>query len=211
MTYTPSRQTNNVPDLRDMHFSMYQLLTDIFAYYDTLTSSDPLYSFAMQKAKVVFGFSEEELVELSNSSNDTRSLISLYYDDLDTANISLPYQSGRQIDTSFRLPYNIYIRTLSTSDATLDYALAHEYMRINKIITELDKALTNDGYTQTIAPNTIEYNGVAQTSLSEKEVAINCGSNSIIGVPILRQETLNNRQFRVGIRKYAIHFKQQNI
>lgn len=209
MTYTPSQQTNNIVDLRDLHFSVIEFVNQICTYYNELTNVNSDFCREMQKTVVSYGFSEEELTKINNN-NGSEALISIYYDADDVSSISLPYNKGRQLSDQFRLPYYIYIRTLKISTATT-FAQSNEYMRISKMFQVLSKALTNDNFVLTITPNEINYKGTVQTDLSNKPVTINSGSNSAIGTYAIQQETLNSRQYAVGRALFMFHLRQNTI
>jgi hypothetical protein len=209
MSFFPSSQTNNIPDLRSFHFAFVEFVSQIVKYYDDLTNTDVDFCREMQKAEVVYGFSEKELTNL-NSENETEALISVYFDQDNLSDISLPHFKGRHFAEQFRLPYFIYIRTLKINEATT-FAESNEYMRISKMFSILEKAVANDDFTLSITPNSIVYNDVIQHSLSDKTVTINSGSNSIIERFSIVSESYNNRQYAVGRSSFLIHFTQNNL
>lgn len=209
MTYTPNQQLNNIPDLRDFHFCTVEYINRICTYYNNLSTGDNNFCREMQKIVVSYGFSEEELTKL-NSQNGSEALLSVYFNSDDTASLSLPYERGRHLGDQFRLPYYLYIRTLKISSATT-FAQSNEYMRISKMFQILTQALTNDNFSLTISPSTIIYKGVVQSTLSNKPVIMNSGSNSSIGTYRIQQETLNSRQYAVGIASFVFHFRQNLV
>jgi len=208
MPYIPNQQTNNIIDLRDMHFSVVEFVNQILTYYQGLTVVDPNFCREMQNAKVVLGYSEESLTQL-NTGTGIESLISIYYDQDDLSSISLPYLKGRHLSDQFRIPYLVYIRTLKVPNATT-FSQSNEYMRISKMFEILCKAMTNDNFTITVVPSSILYNTVAQVGLSDDPVTINSGSNTSIGNYSIQEEFVK-RQYAVGRWSFVIHLRQNKL
>lgn len=206
MPYTPNYIGNNTPNFSDFHFSLWQLVKDILAYYDALTPGDDNYFRELQNGAVFFGYSDQNLKLLNNSSN-TEFLITIQYDSTNLASIIDDSKKGFNPSKSFTLPYQFTIRSL-TSSAIDQKAVGSPKFRIQKIFDRLEQDLCNSNFTFQIVPNTINYLGVVQSGLSDKQVQITCASNRPVDNRFIDQEAINTSQYITGSDTYQIHFKQ---
>lgn len=205
MTYLPKYNQNQINNFNDFHFSLWQLIKEILAYYNTLVVGKENYCREMQKGAVFFGYSDQNLNVLNNNSQ-IEWLLTIQYDVTNTANI---INNSRQSFSELKkvvLPYQFNIRCLPTNLATKSQA--DPKFRIETIFNKLEKDLCNSDFKFEIIPNTIQYQGVIQTELSNKKVYINCQSNKLLDNRFVDNEAINNRQFVVGVETFQICFKQ---
>ena len=205
MTYIPKYNQNQINNFNDFHFSIWQLVKDILDYYNDTQPGSSNYSREMQNGAVFFGYSDQNLVKLNNTSK-AEWLLTIQYDFTNTANI---INNSRQSFSELKkvvLPYQFNIRCLSTSLDTKSQA--DPRFRIESIFNRLEKDLCNSDFKFEIIPSKIEYEGVVQTELSNKKVYIDCQSNRLVDNRFIDNEAINNRQFVVGAETFQICFKQ---
>lgn len=206
MPYTPSYIANQTPSFNDFHFSLWQLVKEILAYYDTLSPGDANYFRELQKGSVYFGYSYQNLKQL-NSNSDIEYMLTIQYDSTNTANIIDGSKSSLNPEKTFVLPYQFTIRSLTTSTISTK-SVGDPKFRIQKIFDRLELDLCNSNYTFQVIPNSIDYLGTVQTGLSNKQVQITCTSNRPVDQRFIDNESINNNQYVVGSDSYQIHFRQ---
>lgn len=201
MAYTPKYNTNQLPEYNDFSFSLWKMLQDVLVYYNTTSNR------AVHNGQVEFGFTDESIVELSTNDN-IEWLLTVQLDNTNISNTINPSQVGIHEDPFYTFPYIFTLRVASDVGLLNQKVLSDPKFRVIKILQTLQQDVCNSNYTSTIVPNTIDYYGVTQTNLSNRAVTISNTANTVVGEPVVTEETLNSRSFVTANQVFQIFFRR---